>query len=55
MSGRNKRRQHRIAENNVPAVASVEQLDELVFEIGCKMREPQATAVELAQLGEEDC
>ena len=38
MNGRNKRRQHRIAENNVPAVASVEQLEDPVFEIGCKLR-----------------
>ena len=38
MNGQNKRRQHHIAENNVLAVASVEQLDELVFKMGCKMR-----------------
>ena len=38
MNGQSRQRQHRIADSNVPAVASVEQLDELVFEIGCKMR-----------------
>ena len=38
MNGQSRQRQHRIVENNVLAVASVEQLDELVFEMGCKMR-----------------
>ena len=38
MSGQNKQRQHRIADSNVPAVASVEKLEDPVFEIGCKMR-----------------
>ena len=38
MNGQSRQRQHRIADSNVPAVASVEKSDELVFEIGCKMR-----------------
>ena len=38
MNGQSRQRQHRIAENNVPAVASVEQLEDPVFEIGCKLR-----------------
>ena len=38
MNGQSRQRQHRIAENNVPAVASVEKSEEPVFEMGCKMR-----------------
>ena len=38
MNGQSRQRQHRIAENNVLAVASVEQSEEPVFEMDCKMR-----------------
>ena len=38
MSWQSGQRQHRIVENNVLAVALVEQLEDPVFEIGCKLR-----------------
>ena len=38
MNGQNRQRQRRIAENSVLAVASVEQSEEHVFEMDCKMR-----------------
>ena len=38
MNGQSRQKQRRIADSNVPAVALVEQLEDPVFEIGCKMR-----------------